>query len=54
MKITFYSIVSLLLLVTASVAQQVPSVEENIPYLVTFGKAGSKSWGDPDFSQTRY
>lgn len=54
MKITFYSIVSLLLLVTASVAQQVPSVEENIPYLVTFGKGGSKSWGDPDFSQTRY
>ncbi len=33
-------------------AQQVPSVEENIPYLVTFGKNGDKSWGDDDFSQT--
>src|ERR1700745_695477 len=35
-----------------SVAQQVPAVEENIPFLVTFGKDGDKSWGDDDFSQT--
>ena len=33
-------------------AQAVPNVEENIPYLVTFGKEGDKSWGDDDFSQT--
>jgi hypothetical protein len=33
-------------------SQQVPAVEENISYLVTFGKEGDKSWGDDDFSQT--
>lgn len=33
-------------------AQQFPGVEENIPYLITFGKGGSTSWGDDDFSQT--
>ncbi len=33
-------------------AQQVPAVEENIPFLVSFGKDGDKSWGDDDFSQT--
>ncbi|HEX2974844.1 MAG TPA: hypothetical protein VHO68_02820 [Bacteroidales bacterium] len=27
-------------------AQQVPSPEENIPFLVTFGKDGKDSWGD--------
>jgi hypothetical protein len=52
MKIIPFSIVTLLLLFTTCVAQQVPTVEENIPYLVTFGKDGNKSWGDPDFSQT--
>lgn len=52
MKIIFYSIVTLLLLVSNCMAQQVPTVEENIPYLVTFGKEGNKSWGDPDFTQT--
>jgi hypothetical protein len=37
---------------TRCIAQQVPTVEENIPYLVTFGKDGARSWGDDDFSQT--
>ncbi len=32
-------------------AQPVPAVEENIPYLVTFGADGSSSWGDDDFCQ---
>lgn len=32
-------------------AQQVPGVEENIPYLVTFSKEGEKRWGDDDYSQ---
>ena len=32
-------------------AQPVPGIEENIPFLVTFGKNGDTSWGDPDFSQ---
>jgi len=50
---------SLLLLLTGflsfsynAISQQVPAVEENIPFLVTFGKEGDKSWGDDDFSQT--
>jgi hypothetical protein len=33
-------------------AQTVPGLDENIPFLVTFGKNGSREWGDDDFSQT--
>lgn len=42
------------LLVTTSAiwSQAVPSKEENIPYLVTFGANAETSWGDDDFSQT--
>jgi hypothetical protein len=32
--------------------QKVPGDDENIPWLVTFGKNGDTSWGDDDFSQT--
>lgn len=32
-------------------SQPVPSKEENIPFLVTFGKQGETSWGDDDFYQ---
>ncbi len=35
----------------ASWAQPVPAEEENIPYLVTFGKDAERSWGDDDFCQ---
>lgn len=35
-----------------SMAQPVPGSDENIPYLMTFGKNGKTSWGDDDFSQT--
>lgn len=35
----------------AVLAQPFPSVEENIPYLVTFGANGETSWGDDDFTQ---
>jgi hypothetical protein len=31
--------------------QSVPGKEENIPFLVTFGKQGETSWGDDDFFQ---
>jgi hypothetical protein len=31
--------------------QAVPSKDENIPFLVTFGKQGETSWGDDDFYQ---
>lgn len=33
-------------------AQEVPSAQEGIPYLVTFGQNSDHSWGDDDFSQT--
>jgi len=44
-----------LLLITTAMnvfSQAVPAVEENIPYLVTFGSEADKSWGDDDFCQT--
>jgi len=41
-----------LLLITGKLfAQAAPAFEENIPYLVTFGKQSEKSWGDDDFCQ---
>ncbi len=33
-------------------AQEVPSREENVSYIVTFGAQSQTSWGDDDFSQT--
>ena len=34
-------------------AQEVPGPDENIPFLITFGRDGGvTSWGDDDFSQT--
>ncbi|MCX7953966.1 MAG: hypothetical protein N3A01_02120 [Bacteroidales bacterium] len=32
-------------------SQPIPSIEENIPFLVTFGKDGDVKWGDDDFVQ---
>lgn len=32
-------------------AQPIPSAEENIPFLVTFGGNSEKKWGDDDFCQ---
>jgi hypothetical protein len=34
-----------------SSGQAVPGKDENIPFLVTFGKEGKTSWGDDDFNQ---
>jgi len=33
-------------------AQQTPSPDEKIPYVVTFSKESDKAWGDDDFVQT--
>ena len=41
-----------LLLSLKQKAQEVPSSQENIPYLVTFGMNADHAWGDDDFSQT--
>lgn len=54
MKNLLRIIFGFLLLSNYSFSQQVPAVEENIPFLVTFGKDGDKSWGDDDFSQTYF
>ncbi|HER08551.1 MAG TPA: hypothetical protein ENO20_06535 [Bacteroides sp.] len=47
-----YHIYILLLISVLGFSQAVPNVEENIPYLMTFGKNAETSWGDDDFSQT--
>ncbi|HLG03242.1 MAG TPA: hypothetical protein VI731_06580 [Bacteroidia bacterium] len=39
-------------LYASAFAQQVPAIEQNFPYLVTFGNKADKSWGDDDFVQT--
>lgn len=41
-----------ILISTKQFAQQVPSAQENMMCLVTFGINGDHSWGDDDFSQT--
>jgi len=50
MKLTSL-LITLLISSNVVFAQQFPSVEENIPYLVTFGGDGETSWGDDDFTQ---
>lgn len=42
-----------LLVLTAQIgrSQLVPALEENIPFLVTFGSEADKDWGDDDFCQ---
>jgi len=48
----FIYTVILLAICVLGYSQPVPNVEENIPYLMTFGKQAETSWGDDDFSQT--
>ena len=38
-------------LISESYCQAVPASDENIPFLVTFGKQADKAWGDDDFTQ---
>ncbi len=44
-------LIVLLFISSESLAQAVPASDENIPYLVTFGKQADKAWGDDDFTQ---
>lgn len=46
-----FSILIICLLFQYAYAQPVPAGDENIPYLMTFGKKAEASWGDDDFSQ---
>jgi hypothetical protein len=43
---------TLLIICVSGYSQPVPNVEENIPYLMTFGNQADTDWGDDDFSQT--
>src|SRR5574337_267686 len=53
MNATFFPAVFLLACISEPMeGQQVPAVDQNFPYLVTFGNKADKSWGDDDFEQT--
>jgi len=45
-------IIILLIISALAYSQPVPNVDENIPFLMTFGNRAETSWGDDDFSQT--
>ena len=47
----FFLVLCLTLAAVSAQGQAVPSVEENIPFLVTFGNRACTSWGDDDFTQ---
>lgn len=44
-------LIGLMLSIKVLLAQQLPAVDENIPYLVTFSSQASVTWGDDDFNQ---
>ena len=50
MKNCFLALVLIIALINAQ-GQPVPSPEENIPWIITFGNKAHPSWGDPDYSQ---
>jgi hypothetical protein len=50
-RILLISVFPGLLFASGLSGQPVPSRDENIPFLVTFGKEGKTSWGDDDFNQ---
>ncbi|HOO99646.1 MAG TPA: hypothetical protein PLV06_08640 [Bacteroidales bacterium] len=55
MNLSKFIIITVVTLLFGSIApvsgQAVPGVDENIPFLVTFGRQGETSWGDDDFYQ---
>jgi hypothetical protein len=51
-KILLAGVILCLSFISDAFGQPVPGLDENIPFLVTFGKNGETSWGDDDFSQT--
>lgn len=50
-RFTSLLVLACALVPAVSPAQQVPAVDQNFPYLVTFGNKADKSWGDDDFVQ---
>lgn len=54
-RFVLLGLVCLFIFSTGSVnAQQFPGEDENIPFLVTFGKTAPTSWGDDDHSQSYF
>jgi hypothetical protein len=51
-RLILFGLILYLLFPSGVDAQPVPGQDENIPFLVTFGKNGDIGWGDDDFSQT--
>ncbi len=52
MKVVVWSLRLILILLTLPAwSQPVPASDENIPFLVTFGKDADTKWGDDDFCQ---
>jgi hypothetical protein len=49
LKILIFTVFSISLPSTETFGQAVPGKDENIPFLVTFGKDGATSWGDDHF-----
>ncbi len=53
MKRHFFILTILIVFLSESAfSQPVPNVDENIPFLMTFGNKAETSWGDDDFSST--
>jgi hypothetical protein len=51
-KYFFATVLTILIMNVIAHGQAVPGKDENIPFLMTFGKEGQISWGDDDFSQS--
>ena len=51
-KIILIGLILFIFFIQLMNAQPVPGQDENIPFLVTFGKDGDRGWGDYNFSQT--
>ena len=50
----FLTVLTGLLMNSIGLSQAVPGKDENIPFLMTFGKFAKVSWGDDDFSQSLF
>ncbi|MGQ9846672.1 MAG: hypothetical protein ACUVQP_04095 [Bacteroidales bacterium] len=47
----FFYLIFFLILYVRFYSQPIPTIEENIPFLVTFGSQSETKWGDDDFCQ---
>jgi hypothetical protein len=52
MKQFIFILTFVIILSESLLSQPVPNVDENIPFLMTFGNSAETSWGDDDYSTT--